>query len=163
MERNYREQPWLDSAEALDFLHELTGLARSADELLKQCEAERCTACIDCAFAVGPVPEDLLFVRRIRGAGYCQLLESSDVQLSVSESGGEPLLRASGKVVVRGMVWVWSDDKASASREEGIWRLDLSHLRRTLYFNPAEIEALAARLQAGNPASQEQRASGNAA
>ncbi|MNQ30898.1 hypothetical protein D3C85_442560 [compost metagenome] len=163
MERNYREQPWLDSAEALDFLHELTGLARSADELLKQCEAERCTACIDCAFAVGPVPEDLLFVRRIRGAGYCQLLESSDVQLSVSESGGEPLLRASGKVVVRGMVWVWSDDKASASREEGIWRLDLSHLCRTLYFQPTEIEALAARLQASDPASPEQRASGNAA
>ncbi|MNT67747.1 hypothetical protein D3C72_2059130 [compost metagenome] len=91
------------------------------------------------------------------------MLESSDVQLSVSESGGEPLLRASGKVVVRGMVWVWSDDKASASREEGIWRLDLSHLCRTLYFQPAEIEALAARLQASDPASPEQRASGNAA
>lgn len=159
MERNYRQQPWLDSAEALDFLHELTGLARSADELLKQCEAERCTAYIDCAFAVGPVPQDLLFVRRIRGAGYCTLLESGDVKLSLTASGGEPLLRVSGNVLVRGMVWVWSDDKASASREEGIWRIDLSHLSRTLYFQPAEIEALAVRLQAGHPASQEKRAS----
>jgi len=155
MERNYREQSWLDSAEALDFLHELTGLARSADELLKQCEAERCTACIDCSFAVGPVPEDLLFVRKIRGAGYCEMLEASAVTLSLSDSRSEPLLRASGNVVVRGMVWVWSDDKASASREEGIWRLDLSHLCRKLYFKPAEIEALAARLQAGDQASQE--------
>lgn len=160
MERNYRQRPWLDSAEALDFLHELTGLARSADELLKQCQAEHCTACIDCAFAVGPVPRDLLFVRRIRGAGYCQLLDASAVTLSMTDSGSEPLLRVGGHVVVRGMVWVWLDDKASASREEGIWRLDLSHLYRTLYFRPAEIEALAAQLLAGDQASQEQRASG---
>lgn len=159
MERNYRQQAWLDSAEALDFLHELTGLARSADELLKQCEAERCTAYIDCAFAVGPVPEDLLFVRKIRGAGYCELLEAGEAALSLTASRSEPLLRVSGHVLVRGMVWVWSDDKASASREEGIWRLDLSHLCRTLYFKPAEIEALAVRLQAGHPASREQRAS----
>ncbi|SFQ50176.1 hypothetical protein SAMN05216229_12619 [Geopseudomonas sagittaria] len=159
MERNYRQQAWLDSAEALDFLHELTGLARSADELLKLCEAERCTAYIDCGFAVGPVPEDLLFVRKIRGAGHCELLEAGEVALSPSASRSEPLLRVSGHVLVRGMVWVWSDDKASASREEGIWRLDLSHLCRTLYFKPAEIEALAVRLQAGPLANREQRAS----
>lgn len=160
MERNYRQRPWLDSAEALDFLHELTGLARSADELLEQCEAECCTAYIDCTFAVGPVSEDLLFVRRIRGAGYCQLLDASAATLSMTDSRSEPLLRVSGNVVVRGMVWVWSDDKSSASREEGIWRLELNHLCRTLYFRPAEIEALAARLQESGRTSKGQRASG---
>ncbi|MNZ89266.1 hypothetical protein D3C78_1081780 [compost metagenome] len=159
MERNYRERPWLDSAEALDFLHELTGLARSADELLRLCDDESCIACIDCSFAVGPVSEDQLFVRKIRGAGYCELLDTSDVKLTLANSPSEPLLRVSGRAVVFGTAWVWSDHKASPVREEGIWRIDLCHLCRTLYFKPAEIEALAVRLQAGDQASQEQRAS----
>ena len=150
MDRDYRRRPWLDSAEALNYLKELSGLRIGAEQLLTLCETEQCAAWIDCRFALSPVSAEQLLVRRARGAGHCQLLEAGEVRLAASAPAGTALLQVEGRVVVYGPAWVWSEDQARPQKEEGVWRISLRHLSRTLQFRPAELETLAGRLLVGD-------------
>ncbi len=143
--------PWLNSAQALCSLHTMTGITMTDRELLKLCATEVCRVHVDCSFAAGPAPDNQLFVRKVRGAGYCELLEAD--ALTVSDSGSEPLLGVSGTAIVRGSAWVYSSEGQRPEREDGIWRMDLGSRCRTLYFSPVDLQALAATLNGGGPTS----------
>lgn len=150
MDMEYCPESWLDTAQALERLRTLTGLMIGGRELLKLCQAEVCRAYIDCSFATGVVSADQLLVRRIRGAGHCELLDAADANTSVAEFAGLPVLTVSGSVIVRGAAWVYSSEQPRPSREEGIiWRITLGGVPRVLYFKPDEIAALAERIKEG--------------
>lgn len=150
-------ESWLDAAQALERLQALTGLALGSRGLLKLCQAELCRAYIDCSFAIGEVDAEQMFVKRIRGAGHCELLDAGDP--SVAGAGAPPALKVCGSVLVRGTAWVYSTEQAHPSREEGIWRMALGGLWRSLYFRPADIQALAERIREGEQRLQARRVS----
>ncbi|MNZ71372.1 hypothetical protein D3C78_897320 [compost metagenome] len=145
--------PWLNSAQALRSLHTMTGITLTGRELLELCTTEVCRDYVDCSFAVGPAPDNQLFVRKVRGAGYCELLEADGLSVFLPDSGSEPLLGVSGTAIVRGSAWVYSSEGQRPEREDGIWRMDLGSRCRTLYFSPADLKALAATLNGGGPTS----------
>lgn len=145
--------PWLNSAQALCSLHTMTGITMTDRELLKLCATEVCRVHVDCSFAAGPAPDNQLFVRKVRGAGYCELLEADALTVFVSDSGSEPLLGVSGTAIVRGSAWVYSSEGQRPEREDGIWRMDLGSRCRTLYFRSADLQALATTLNGGGPTS----------
>ncbi len=144
-------QPWLNSAHALARLRALSGRELSLGQLQALCASELCQVYVDCSFAAGPAPEDQLFVRKIRGAGHCELLEADDLAAFAPTSGATPLLGVRGAVVVRGSAWVYSSERPRPGREDGIWRIGLGALPRPLLFRPADIQALAERLADGAP------------
>lgn len=144
-------QPWLNSAQALGQLQGLTGIELTSQQLHELCASEVCRSHVDCSFAAGPAPDDQLFVRKIRGAGYCELLDTDGVRQFVPDGGKEPLLGVKGALIVRGCAWVYSSEGPRPGRENGIWRINLGDLCRPLYFAPADIQALAARLTSGEP------------
>lgn len=158
MASDKRKQPWLDSAEALDYLSELGVPELDVERLLALCEAEQCMAWIDCRFALSPVSAEQLLVRRVRGGGHCQLLEADEVRLCAA-AAGVAHLQVDGRVVVCGPAWVWSEDQVRPQKEEGIWRISLRHLSRPLLFRPAELDALAAQLRSGATACSGRRVS----
>ena len=109
-----RESPreaWLDSATALLRIHELGGIRLSLHQLLELCVAERCVAHLDCSFAAGPAPADQLFVRRIKGAGRCELLVADALCVAAPAAGMPPQLCAGGTLLVRGRAWVYAGDR----------------------------------------------------
>lgn len=150
-------QPWLNSAQALGKLQGLTGVALTREQLRELCASEVCRSHVDCSFAAGPAPDDQLFVRKIRGAGYCELLDADDITSFVPNGDQAPLLGVKGALVVRGCAWVYSSEGPRPGRENGIWRISLGELCRPLYFAPADIQALAARLASGEPLPARQR------
>lgn len=143
-------QTWLNSTAALQRVQELTGIFLTSRELLHLCASEKCRAHVDCSFAAGPAPADQLFVRKVKGAGYCELLESDAVKLDVPNEGCEPLLCADGMLIVRGTAWVYSSEGGRPGREDGIWRIHLGATRRPLYFSSVDLELLAAVLNGGD-------------
>lgn len=146
MNMDYVLRPWLDSAQALDYLQQLTGIAMTDRELLGFCEDERCRAYVDCAFAAGPAPDNQLFIDRIKGAGHCALLESGNMTLAVPEGGEELRLCVNGRAIVQGTAWVYPRDGGHPVKEEGFWLINLRAPLRALYFKPADIQALVASL-----------------
>lgn len=151
MTRDQARQDWLNSAAALLRVHELTGIFLTNHELIELCAAELCRAHVDCNFAAGPAPADQLFVRKVKGADYCELLESDAVTVAVPEGSDDPLLCATGMLIVRGTAWVYSSEEARRpGREDGIWRLDLGRSIRPLCFAPLDVEQLAAAINAGD-------------
>lgn len=151
MTKDAARQGWLNSSSALLRVHELTGIFLTNHELIELCEAELCHAHVDCSFAPGPAPTDQLFVRRVKGAGYCELLESDAVTVAVPPGGDEPQLFATGPLIVRGSTWVYSGEEGRRpAREDGIWRIDLGHSLRPLYFRPLDVELLAAAINDGD-------------
>lgn len=155
MDRGYCPGSWLDTSQALDLLRELTGLPLDSRQLLTLCQAELCRAYLDCSFAHGLVDAEQMFVRRIRGIGLCQLLDGGEQ----SEVDDAHTLTAGGTVIVRGGVWVYTAEQAHASREEGIWRMNLGGQRRQLYFRPADLQDLVERIREGEQRLQARRAS----
>lgn len=152
METDYQQQAWLNAAQAVDVLQGLTGMAISQRKLAKLCEAEFCAAYVDCSFAAGPAPADQLFVRLIKGAGHCELLVSGETSLRVADTPAGPLLAVAGGIIVCGKAWVYARDHQRPSREEGVWRMEVSLPGRPLHFKPADLQALATRLGEGGPA-----------
>lgn len=150
MTKDKVSEDWMNSIAALLRLNELTGIFLTNHELLGLCAAELCNAQVDCAFAPGPAPTDQLFVRKVKGTGYCELLESDAVTVAVPAGSDDPLLCASGMLIVRGTAWVYSSEGDRPVREDGIWQLDLGHSIRPLYFTPVDVELLAAAIKTGN-------------
>ncbi|SDS70172.1 hypothetical protein SAMN05216221_2415 [Pseudomonas oryzae] len=150
MTRDQARQGWLDSSAAVLRVHELTGIFLTNHELLELCAAERCVAHVDCAFAAGPAPADQLFVRKVKGAGHCELLEADGVIVAIPEGSAEPLLCASDRIIVRGTAWVYSSEDGRPNREDGIWCLDLGASIRPLGFRPDDVEQLAAAINDGD-------------
>lgn len=147
-----RESPreaWLDSATALLRIHEQGGIRLSLHQLLELCVAERCVAHLDCSFAAGPAPADQLFVRRIKGAGRCELLVADALYVATPAAGMPPQLCAGGTLLVRGRAWVYAGDRQRPCREDGIWHLDLVRQRRPLCFAASEVARLAVALRDG--------------
>lgn len=149
MDMEYCPESWLDTSQALERLRTLTGLNIGCRGLLKLCQAEVCRAYLDCSFATGVVSADQLFVRRIRGAGHCELLDAGDPGLCVAKETATPTLTVSGSVVVCGPARVYSSEQKQPSHEEGIWRITLGGVCRVLYFKPEDIQALAERIKEG--------------
>lgn len=150
MTRDQARQGWLDSSAALLRVHELTGIFLTNHELIELCAAELCVAHVDCSFAAGPAPADQLFVRKVKGAGHCELLESDAVIVAMPEGSPEPLLCASDRIIVRGSAWGYSSEDGRPSREDGIWFLNLGTSIRPLCFRPVDVELLAATINDGN-------------
>lgn len=150
MTKDKVSQGWMNSTAALLRVNELTGIFLTNHELIELCVAELCTAHVDCGFAAGPAPADQLFVRKVKGIGYCELLESDAVTVALPEGHDDPLLCATGMLIVRGSAWVYSSEGGRPGREDGIWRLDLGHSLRPLYFKPVDVELLAATINDGN-------------
>lgn len=159
MNMEYCPESWLDASQVVERLHVATGLRVGCRALLKLCQAEVCRVYIDCSFAPGVVSSDQLFVRRIRGAAHCELLDVADADVSIAESGGAQLLTVSGGVVVRGSARVYSSEEPRPCREEGIWRLTLGGVPRVLHFSPADVEGLVERIREGERQLQARRAS----
>ncbi|MCQ4345918.1 hypothetical protein NGA35_00440 [Pseudomonas stutzeri] len=159
MEREDCPSAWLDTAQALERLRTLTGLTIGCRGLLKLCQAELCRAYVDCSFATGEVSAEQLLVRRIRGAGHCELLDVGAPGSSVAEAPESRALIVGGSVVVCGVAWVYSTEQARPSREEGFWRVDLGGLQRPLYFRAEDIAVLAERIREGERQLQARRAS----
>ena len=154
MSTDYKSQQWLDSVQALDYLYLLTGLALGSRELLNLCVEEFCKSHVDCSFASGPAPENQLFVRKIRGAGHCELVESDERLLGLPTGSEHPLLCVSGEAVVHGPAWVYSSE-GGPSREDGFWRIDLGSQCRPLCFRPSDLEKLAAVINGGGEPARE--------
>lgn len=159
MNMEYCPESWLDASQVVERLYVATGLRIGCRALLKLCQAEVSRVYIDCSFAPGVVSSDQLFVRRIRGAAHCELLDVVDADLGIVESGESWVLTVSGSVVVRGPAWVYSSEEPQPCREEGIWRLSLGGVSRVLHFSPADVEALVERIREGERRLQVHRAS----
>lgn len=147
--KDHARQIWLNSTAALQLLNELTGTALSGPELMFLCVSEQCRAYIDCSFAAGPAPADQLFVRKVKGAGHCELLEADNLTLSAPTGDGEAVLYAEGMAIVHGSAWVYSAEGGEPVREDGIWRINLARVSRPLCFRPVDLQSLAAAINAG--------------
>jgi hypothetical protein len=146
MKVNFSLEPWLDSAQVIDYLHESSGVELTHQALLRLFNPEHHVAYIDCRFAAGLVYQQQLFARRIKGAGYCELLQADEIHLGTNSASEQPLLSVGGKAVVLGSAWVYSTAGGPPTLEEGIWQIDLGRLNKPLHFKPADVEHLAARI-----------------
>ena len=129
----------------------LSPAAATGTSMLNLCVEEFCKSHVDCSFASGPAPENQLFVRKIRGAGHCELVETDGCLLALPAGSDHPLLCVSGEAVVHGPAWVYSSE-GGPSREDGFWRVDLGSQCRSLCFRPVDLEKLANALNGGEQA-----------
>ncbi len=146
MKANFSLESWLDSAQVIDYIYELTGVELTDQLLLRMFSPEHHVAYIDCRFASGLAYQQQMFVRRIKGAGYCELLQADEMNLCVNGASGKPLLSLGGKAIVLGSAWGYSSAGGPPTLEEGIWQIDLGRLYRPLHFKPSDVEFLAARI-----------------
>lgn len=146
MKANCALEPWLDSAQVIDYLHASSGIELTPAELLKLFDPEHHVAYLDCSFANVRPPRQQMFVRRVKGAGHGELLQLDKLRLCASGASGQPVLSVGGEVVVLGSAWVYSRAGGRPTLEEGLWQIDLGGLYRPLQFKPADVEHLAARI-----------------
>jgi len=110
----------------------------TAQDLLDLCNSENCGIYLDCSFSAGSMDEYQHLAKRIKGAGYCKLLDARNIPTQHENS----LLSVNGPVTVQGLAWVYSLERKEARREEGIWRFDFRDHPRPLHFSRSEIRSL---------------------
>ena len=121
MEANFSLEPWLDSAQVIYYIHELTGVELTDQLLLRMFSPEHHVTYVDCRFASGLAYQQQMFVRRIKGAGYCELLQADEMNLCINGASGKPLLSLVGKAIVLGSAWGYSSASKTPSCKPNSW------------------------------------------
>lgn len=139
MEKVYRLLPWLDIAQALDYLEYLTETPFSDGLLLQLCDAGECAVYLDCMGLDGEAPfdagEDQPGYEPVVGRGHCKV----EYPLLQSRSGFA--------THVIGPAWLAFD---GIVKDDCEWIIRRSKAGLSLIFKSADIEALAAKMN-GEP------------
>lgn len=140
MEKVYRLLSWLDMAQAVDYLEDLTKTPLTEGLLLQLCDAGECAAYLDCMGLNGDYPfdvgEDQPAYQPVVGRGHCRV----EYPLLLGRSGFA--------THVIGPAWLAFD---GIVKEECEWIIRGGKAGLSLIFKPADIEALAAKMN-GEPA-----------
>jgi hypothetical protein len=136
MEKVYRLLDWLDMAQAVDWLQNMTSTRADATSLLQLCDAGQCLVYLDCRGVGGDVFKDIgeevpLF-SPANGAGICKV--ESPRQLGDKSRTGTHVI---------GLVQIKSTDKLIENCE--LW-VPIENDVGPPLFKPADIEALAAKM-----------------
>lgn len=139
MEKVYRLLPWLDMAQAVDYLACLTKTPFTELLLIQLCEADECAVYLNCMGLDGESPfdagEDLPAYEPVLGRGYCKVAYPSSLRRSGFAS-----------TVIGPALFVFDD----IIRDDREWIIRSVPERLSPIFKAADIEALAAKMN-GTP------------
>lgn len=145
MDKIYRLLPWLDSKEALNFLHLLTGTKVTKKHLIELCFADHCAIYVDCKNIYG---NNRTTGEALTGAGIGRIT----TRPSYYEHFTHKTLYADGACKAVSSVWIETEtnDFVLIEDTECVFYFDDCENSRPLLFTPADIQALADKLNGTN-------------
>jgi hypothetical protein len=150
MEKVYRLLPWLNSAQAVDYLQSLTYTDLGIRELIALCDTCHCNAYVNCDGLEAEISEFSELIGHIRLSGHYAIASLNKIPIHEWDSPGERLLYLSGLNTVCGNAQIEDVLNSELREEQGSWDVVLDNYSRGLpvQFNRQELELLAATMNA---------------